>query len=402
MHGAIGSASTQTGFGANLKDIDVLRGLAAVLVLGLHTREVTWIGMHKFWQLHGLALTPGVMLGYATFPLVWGSIGVPIFFVLSGYCIHRSQAFAHAATGSFQLRTAHFLARRFLRIYPVLFGALMLTLACDWLSRHYLPNSDKLGDTGLYAYFVNLLSLQGIAGRPYGSNGPLWTLSIEVQFYALYPVLLTVLSRLGKMPTLGILALVTAVSSFALQRYDYQLFSSYYLSWYLGVLVAEGEASGRLGNWLNAPQVRAVLHLSGLGLLGLGCGLFFLSQYLAFQFWAVAAAIALVAVLRRRAELQGRLAKLLRWLGSFSFSLYIIHLPFIVLIQSVLFHSVHQESIAFGCVALGAAIVFAYLFSLVFERPALALSRRLKDHWPAAQAFLTPPSGGMLGTAGLR
>ncbi|MDE2110382.1 MAG: acyltransferase [Alphaproteobacteria bacterium] len=142
-------------------DIDVFRGVAAPMVAAFHAREITWIGIREFWKLHGLHAAPDVILGYMTFPLVWGSIGVPVFFVLSGYCIHRSQAFARARVGQFQLSSTNFLARRFLRIYPVLVGALFLTLLCDWACRRYFPNSYKLRDTGAEAFLVNLLSLQG-------------------------------------------------------------------------------------------------------------------------------------------------------------------------------------------------------------------------------------------------
>src|SRR6202790_1080008 len=172
-------AKAQSGTRANLADIDAMRGIAALVVAAIHTREITWIGIRSFWQLNGLSVAPNTIIGYLTFPLVWCAIGVPIFFVISGYCIHRSQAFARAREGTFKLSTANFLLRRFFRIYPVLFGALLLTLLCDWLSRHYFPNSFKLGDNGVTAFFVNLFSLQGIVAPPYGSNGALWTLSIE-------------------------------------------------------------------------------------------------------------------------------------------------------------------------------------------------------------------------------
>src|SRR6266516_1400991 len=88
---------------SSLADIDMLRGMAALVVAAYHTRETTWVGIREFWNLHGLHAEPQAILGYVTFPLIWGFIGVPIFFVLSGYCIHRSQAFARVRSGSFQL-----------------------------------------------------------------------------------------------------------------------------------------------------------------------------------------------------------------------------------------------------------------------------------------------------------
>ena len=362
----------------SVADIDVFRGVAALVVAAMHTREVTWIGIREFWTLHGTQLTPGTILGYSTFPLVWGSIGVPIFFVLSGYCIHRGQAFARARTGDFQLSSGNFLLRRFFRIYPVIAGALILTMLCDWASRQYFPNSIKLGDAGLGSFLINLFSLQGAAGPPYGSNGPLWTLSIEVQFYALYPLLLVMMLRLGNLPTFLLLSVLNIASYFLLEARGYQVFSSFYISWYLGALVAEGESARLFAEPLSSARVRIAVYFLALAGLGLGCLLFFRNNYVAFQVWAFAFAAFLFAVLRRPPAVQGWIGRFFRWLGTFSFSLYIIHFPVAVLIHSVAFHSARQANIAVFYVTLAAVIACAYVFSLLVERPALALSQRYK------------------------
>jgi peptidoglycan/LPS O-acetylase OafA/YrhL len=363
----------------NLGDIDFFRGIAAFVVAAFHTREYTWVGIREFWKLEGLHATPNTILGYLTFPLIWGSIGVPIFFVLSGYCIHRSQAFARVRGGSFQLSPTNFLMRRFFRIYPVLAGALFLTLLCDLTSRQYFPNSYKLGDTGIDTFLVNLFSLQGLAGRTYGSNGALWTLSIEVQFYALYPLLSLTMGRVGNYSTLLILIVFNVVSYFALQRRGYLLFSSYYVSWYLGVLVAENEAAGRFSKYLESAGHRTALYGFSLGGLCAGCALYFLDGYVAFQVWAIAFAGLLFVMRKRPLSMRGRVANFFRRLGSFSFSIYIIHVPIVVLIGSIFFNSVKQVSVAPFCAALVAAVICAYAFSFVFERPGLTLSRMLKS-----------------------
>jgi len=387
---SLSTASVRSGTRSNLADIDVMRGIAALVVAAMHTREITWVGMRVFWQQHGADLAPDVAVGYATFPLVWGAIGVPIFFVLSGYCIHRTQAFARAHGGAFQLSSANFLVRRFFRIYPVLFGALLLTLLCDSLSRRYVPNSYKLGDTGTISFLVNLFSLQGVAGRTYGSNLPLWTLAIEVQFYVLYPLLLVLISRLGSVTSLGILVIGNIVSYFVAQRHGYELFSSYYVSWYLGVLVAESEAAGLLSARLSSPGFRAALYGCSVVLLSVGCATMFVSPYLAFQVWAVAFSVFLFVVLKRSQGWRALPLRVFQWFGTFSFSIYIIHLPVIVLIHSIFFNSVHQSGIAPFFGTLVAVVGCAYVFSLVFERPALALSQKFKGRRlvksPAQQA----------------
>jgi len=351
-----------------------MRGVAAMIVAAFHVREIVWVGLRSYWQTHGWSFAPTAMLGYATFPLVWGAIGVPIFFVISGYCIHRGPALARAR-GTLTFSSGVFWLRRFFRIYPVLVGALLLTLLCDWISRHYQPLSYKLGDAGAGAFLVNLLSLQGVLGQPYGSNYPLWTLSIEVQFYGLYPLLLSTMMRLGNRTTLAVLAALNVASYVLLERNGYVLFSSYYVSWYLGALVAEAEARGILANRLVARRFRVACYIASFALLCGGNVLFFSSAYWAFQVWAFAFAIFLSAVLRRPARSPGALLRLLRWLGSFSYSINIVHMPICVLICSVVFNSAHQDNILPIFPIFAVIIVCAYLFSLIFEKPALALSQ---------------------------
>ncbi|HEY4804200.1 MAG TPA: acyltransferase family protein, partial [Paraburkholderia sp.] len=65
--------------------IEGLRGFAALLVAYFHCRQVTWIGMGAFHQLHASLANPGTIAAWLTFPIAWGSAGVPIFFVISGY-----------------------------------------------------------------------------------------------------------------------------------------------------------------------------------------------------------------------------------------------------------------------------------------------------------------------------
>ncbi|MFP3520396.1 hypothetical protein SB766_29860, partial [Pseudomonas sp. SIMBA_077] len=78
-----------------------------------HCRQVVWVGMQSFHRAYGHALDPSVIVGYLTFPFAWGSAGVPIFFVISGYCIHRNAALKLAANPAYRLDATNFWARRF-------------------------------------------------------------------------------------------------------------------------------------------------------------------------------------------------------------------------------------------------------------------------------------------------
>ncbi|NPT41624.1 acyltransferase family protein [Paraburkholderia sp. 1N] len=352
--------------------IDAMRGFAALLVAYFHCRQVEWVGMQAFHQSVGHSFSLSTLAAYLTFPIAWGSAGVPIFFVISGYCIHRGGALRLAKDPDYRLDTGNFWVRRFARIYPVLLAALVLTFALDWVSLQLPPVNHKIREIGLQAFLVNLFSLQGVAGKTFGSNGALWTLSLEVQFYAIYPLLFALRRRLGMTSVLAIVAVVNVVSAYVLERHDIQFFTSYWFSWMLGAWIADAKAhaarDARSSVWL---------YVLAVAFIALGCAAFHFGQYGAFQFWAVGFAFYLYKALERRnADTPG--VRLLSRFGDFSFSLYLIHLPIFVLLSSILFRSSLQMSIwpSFGYMLV--AVPVAYVFYRLVELPAMQWSASFK------------------------
>ncbi|MGF6238728.1 peptidoglycan/LPS O-acetylase OafA/YrhL [Paraburkholderia sp. GAS38] len=355
--------------------IDAMRGFAALLVAYFHCRQVAWVGMESFHHTVGHALSFSSIMAYLTMPIAWGSAGVPIFFVISGYCIHRGGALRLAQNPNYTLDTVNFWARRFARIYPVLLAALLLTFALDWVSFQLPPVNHKLREIGLHAFLVNLFSLQGVAGKTYGSNGALWTLSLEVQFYAIYPLLFALRRRLGMTPLLALVALVNIVSAYVLERHDLQFFTSYWFAWTLGAWIADVRA--RKAADKDARRASNGLYAVAAVLVALGCVAFRFGQYGAFQLWALGFAFYLYRALDRR-SVETPLARVLSRFGDFSFSLYLIHLPIFVLLSSLLYRSALQLSIwpSFGFMLV--AVPVAYVFYRLVELPAMKWSASLK------------------------
>jgi peptidoglycan/LPS O-acetylase OafA/YrhL len=237
------------------------------------------------------------------------------------------------------------------------------------------PVSHKIREIGLQAFLVNLFSLQGVAGKTYGSNGALWTLSLEVQFYAIYPLLFALRRRLGMTSVLAIVAVINGVSAYVLERHDIQFFTSYWFSWMLGAWIADVKVR-------TAPEVRssAWLYVLAVAFIALGCVAFHFGQYGAFQFWALGFAFYLYKALERPQSAAADSAgmRLLSRFGDFSFSLYLIHLPIFVLLSSILFRSSLQMSIwpSFGYMLV--AVPVAYVFYRLVELPAMKWSASFK------------------------
>ncbi|MBI5344938.1 MAG: acyltransferase [Deltaproteobacteria bacterium] len=151
-------------------NFDFLRFVAASLVMVTHTFSLGGAGYEPF----------GLISGYASF----GTFAVYIFFIISGFLITKSW-FDRP-----DLRV--FLYKRFLRIFPALFaailfgafvvGPLVTTLPIGEYFLHPLTRSYLL-NISLYPIRHNLPGV--FANNPYPNavNGSLWTLAIEVIMY---------------------------------------------------------------------------------------------------------------------------------------------------------------------------------------------------------------------------
>ena len=108
--------------GARLERIDQLRGVAALAVVVCHAAVSAYRGAPN--------------LGGAPWPwLGFGYLGVPLFFVISGFCIHLPQARLLASPAAGRPAWRRFFARRFWRLYPPYLAAIAVALALGGGSR---------------------------------------------------------------------------------------------------------------------------------------------------------------------------------------------------------------------------------------------------------------------------
>lgn len=129
-----------------------------------------------------------VMAGHLNF-IYAGGLGVDIFFVLSGYLITAILLAEFAVTGRIDLKK--FYARRALRILP---AVILLLLVLNVFAAITQPREHaatlRWDSLGALFYIANWLRA---FGRDLGILGHLWSLSIEEQFYLLWPITLAFL-----------------------------------------------------------------------------------------------------------------------------------------------------------------------------------------------------------------
>lgn len=154
-----------------LPQLDGLRGIAILGVLTFHFNrsEVGWAGL-------------GFQVGF--FELGW--TGVTLFFVLSGYLITQILLAARDEPHYFR----NFYARRALRIFPAYY--LMLILAYRAAKDLAVMPDPQAGSTSEWPFYAFYLSNYWLGANAFHTPmsrllGLTWTLSVEEQFYLLWP-----------------------------------------------------------------------------------------------------------------------------------------------------------------------------------------------------------------------
>lgn len=161
-----------------LPALDHLRGLAASLVVFYH-------GFHwlSTWRLHGKPLELGVWARAESLPmavLIEGHSGVSLFMVMSGFI------FTWGAWGS-RVAWGRFLTNRVLRIYPLFLLLVLVGVAAHRGSFDFV---------GLLQTLFGFANAKGVLDLgPYSVM--FWTISIELQFYLLFPFLLRFFEERG-------------------------------------------------------------------------------------------------------------------------------------------------------------------------------------------------------------
>jgi peptidoglycan/LPS O-acetylase OafA/YrhL len=148
---------TSTGdFGNRLPSLDGFRAISISLVLLTHFA----VGMNIHRDLY------------------YGDLGVRCFFVISGFLITHLLLKEEAETGAISLRL--FYARRFLRIVPVYLLFISCLALLTTVATTHLTTCD---------FITSLTYTKDFGCREFIDN-PLWSLSVEEQFYLIWPLVL--------------------------------------------------------------------------------------------------------------------------------------------------------------------------------------------------------------------
>jgi peptidoglycan/LPS O-acetylase OafA/YrhL len=316
--------------------LDVIRSVAAWAVMWGHLRALFFIDYQE--------ISPrSPLLKAMYFGTGFGHEAVMVFFVLSGFLISSS---IMRSQGSGTWSWTGYALSRSTRLYVVLipgllFGALWDFTGKSLFAASHLYSSPLANFTGLIVqnelnvknFIGNLLFLQTIVCKTFGSNGPLWSIANEFWYYVLFPLgLIAGQSWLRKARGQAIVLVLFALCIAAMLGPEKMIG---FLIWLAGFALVIACVCMRTST---RPEQMAYLCLSG-SLLGacLVAARFEkfgpLSSDLAVGL-AFSAFLFAVLQLDFRVVRGGVYLRSARLFAGFSYSLYVLHFPFLLFLRA--------------------------------------------------------------------
>lgn len=302
---------------------------------GLRALSALWVILYDVWRFNR---EPD--LGLLTPLCASGHLGVEIFMVLSGFCLFYPMAHLWHLPAN-HWRT--FFVRRAKRILPPYYAALLYAIVLPhalsplFRAAGLNPAPGALPDAT--SLFVHATMLQNLVDLPSLINPSFWSLSLEAQYYLVFPLLALAIMRWrwkGVIAILGVCALYRlgflAVLGANLSRQEFLLFNS---------------IVGRLAIFTAGMVVALVIRESGgkrpEGLLDVLWGLSTVPLVMLGFYWYfhpvgpwplsdVCLGIAAGGILLRHADAPRGLGRALAWpalvaIGEMSYSFYLINRP---------------------------------------------------------------------------
>jgi peptidoglycan/LPS O-acetylase OafA/YrhL len=178
--------------------IDGLRGIAVLLVVWFHLWQVTW--QSAVIPFVNVSLQPLAETGW---------LGVELFFFISGFVLMLPLVQAHLS-GTQPPTWRHFYVRRFLKIVPSYILCIAVMLAIGYQT--YAHTWEAVRDVAFHLAFIH-----NWFAATYGSiDGVMWSLGVEIQFYALFPLLVIAFVRSPLVVTLAMFVVANAWRVWAL------------------------------------------------------------------------------------------------------------------------------------------------------------------------------------------
>lgn len=324
-----------------------------------------------------------------------GYLGVPIFMVMSGYLITDGLLMQIDATGTVDLKT--FFLKRIKRLYPGLVAVLFGTAAYIALFAHDLLHNLHMMVLTNLAYVYNwwqIMHGQSYFQRFASNESPfthLWTLSIEGQYYLVWPfivlgLVLLVKNRAKIFNVVFLFAVISAGWMFVLYHLTMTAPGAdpsrlYYgtdtraFAILLGAALAFIWPSAHLSKHLGAKQARILDGIGIVALLAIVAMVFTLDAQSPFlyqggMFLFALACTFLVAVVAHPGAHFNRLLsnRVFAWVGSRSYGLYLYQFPVMIFWENR-FKNIAAHQLLYAVCEVALIVIISELSYRFIEQP---------------------------------
>lgn len=365
---------------SEIESLTWLRGLAALVVVVSHSVRA----LEVKYNPHDESLSPGIMNA-----LDLGSLGVALFFVLSGCTLTLSN---YQLSVNSKRALSRFYAKRFFRIWPAYLVALVAYISFKPVFQLFY--GDPLGHWVEHQFFApsELTDLASYLGLTFNITGPsglynnaFWSLPVEFQYYLLFPLFLL---SMRFMSVFGPALIATAL--FFMARFNVvSLHSDLVLV--LSFTFAGGMALGHLYGQLNLTLNRSLSFIVVVGVTVLASLMandvvpieFYRMIPSEWVFYGLCGVVLTALVLFGDLRLPRFLLAPALYLGKISYSLYLYHnLLIATAILGLIHFGIQSEwarNIWVWTWAFGGSLALAALSYRYVESPGIRFGRHLVD-----------------------
>jgi peptidoglycan/LPS O-acetylase OafA/YrhL len=360
-----------------MDNIDAIRGIAALAVVYFHIAQY-------FIKIPGVA-AHGDFLSEVSYQLNLGFLGVLVFFAISGFVI------CPTLKGERSNGVRRFIISRFFRLFPAFWASMLLMLLAGYLFLgKQVDVSQVLGNIPMLFSFFRVDPVISVY----------WTLEVELIFYFLC-LILFLLGGLHKplvLFTIGMILMGCSEWIYSHPEIREQIRTTtgtwywMFLPWNLAIMVW----GGLFRIWYDDRSRRTIVGGYSVSVLFLAITLFeaiLLRPVILIYQWildgrlgaihnmAPFLGLVLFVVGALYIKLNNRF---LVWLGTISYSIYLLHLVALKVVVKVRADSTQWMDFHLGVYLLFFTVVSIVLAALVYysvEKPAIRLGRYLQKRW---------------------
>lgn len=356
--------------------LELARGIAALWVFFFHVKSLFEDSSSVIYYISA-----------------YGGLGVPMFFVISGYVI------TYSAESSLKNEKSPFVffKARFLRIYPAFWASVAVVLICPYIIEaiSFLKSGQYMAPENIlikfdYIEWSNFLLLSKVfwaSSHDLQSefntiNSVYWTLAIEFQFYLV--VFVALCFRKYYRHVIAIISILALMVMLIPNEINYGLFIHYWPSFSIGIVLAYFH---RNGVWFNsllknmAAQLIATFVVIALlidTVSSFGQNQIFFAIYFGVFLWVIADVEKVINKIKNSGN------KLFFWLlepwlilGTMSYSVYLLHGKIYALPRMFVRQIIEPSNVLFGLLTIIGTLLLCYPFFFFVERRFLSKNYKI-------------------------